>query len=246
MGKTFGSRNSPIADQAFFVATICFPYFFARIVVGDIIRFDFRILSQVRQLPCGRTVGDEGIRQQDNRSHMFERQFSCPISGIEAVCRSRSGNHDSRAFTVTSIERLHQVGLFALGRHTRRRTATLHIDNDQRQFGNHSQTDRFALQRQTGTGCGSRSQATGKAGTDRSTDSGNFIFRLNGDNAEFLMFRQFMQNIGGRSNRVASEEQPQAGLLGGGDQPIGSSLVPVHVSIKTRCSLLTFDTVSGD
>ena len=122
----------------------------------------------------------------------------------------------------------------------------MHVDNNQRQFGNHSQTDRFALQRQTGTGCGSRSQATGKAGADGSTDPGNFIFRLDGDDAEFLMFRQFMQDIGCRSDRVASEEQPQAGLLGGSYQPVGSSLVPVHVGIETRCGLLAFDTVSGD
>ena len=187
MGKALGSRNSPIANQAFLVAAIRFPYFFTRIVVGDIIRFDFRIFSQVRQLPCGRTVGDEGIRQQDDRSHMFEGQLSCPVSGIETVCRSRSSNHDSRTFTVTSVKRLHQVGLFALGRHTRRRTTTLHINNNQRQFGDHGQTDRFALQRQTGTGCGSRSQATGKAGSDGSTDTGNFIFRLNSDDTKLLM-----------------------------------------------------------
>ena len=48
-------------------------------------------------------------------------------------------------------------------------------------------TDRFALQRQTGTGCGSRSQATGKAGSDGSTDTGNFIFRLNSDDTKLLM-----------------------------------------------------------
>ena len=107
--------------------------------------------------------------------------------GIETVCRSRSSNHDSRTFTVTSVKRLHQVGLFALGRHTRRRTTTLHINNNQRQFGDHGQTDRFALQRQTGTGCGSRSQATGKAGSDGSTDTGNFIFRLNSDDTKLLM-----------------------------------------------------------
>ena len=52
---------------------------------------------------------------------------------------------------------------------------------------NYGQTDRFALQRQTGTGCGSRSQATGKAGSDGSTDTGNFIFRLNSDDTKLLM-----------------------------------------------------------
>ena len=182
MSETFRSRNRPVTNQAFLVTTIRLPDFLI-LIISYVIRLNLRIFIHFRNSPSGRTVSDKGIGQQDNRSHMLHGQLTCPKRGIKTISRRRGRYYHGRALTITAIQSLHQVRLLALRRQARRRTATLNIDNHQRQLSDHRQTDRLALQGKTRSGSRCSRQATGETSSDRSTDTGDLILGLNRDNA---------------------------------------------------------------
>ena len=132
MRKPFGSGHCPIADKRILIAPVGFPRLGIPVIL-HVVRSDFRIIVQViRDTPGGRTVRNKRIRQQNDRSHMLHSQLTGPIGHIETVGRSRGSQYNDWAFSVSSVKRLHQVGLFALGRHTGRRASALHVDDHQR------------------------------------------------------------------------------------------------------------------
>ena len=86
------------------------------------------------QLPCSRTVGDEGIGEQDYGSEMLHSNLGCLIGSVETVGGTQSGNHRHRALAVASVECLQQVGLLTLCRKTGRGASTLNVDDNQGQL----------------------------------------------------------------------------------------------------------------
>ena len=135
------SRHRPIAHVRLRVAMIgrILVFLFLRRIVWMYLRQ----LVHSRELPCRRAVCDKSVCQQHHRSEMFERNLARHISRVEAVCRACGRYHRHRAFTVTSVEHLQQVGLLALCGQTRRRTTSLNVDNDQRKLVNHCQIYRL-------------------------------------------------------------------------------------------------------
>ena len=90
------------------------------------------------------------VGKQNDRGHVLQCQFGGSVCPIEAVGTARCGNHNKRSLAVASVESLSQVALFRLGRQTCRGTATLHVDDDERQFGHHGKTQGLTLQAQAG------------------------------------------------------------------------------------------------
>ena len=62
---------------------------------------------EVGDAPSRRAVSDEGIRKQDNRSHMLNGDLSSPVGIEEASIRCRRSEDGDRSFTVAAIECLH-------------------------------------------------------------------------------------------------------------------------------------------
>ena len=176
--ESFCSGNGPIARAALFVTlerSPCFGHLRCHIR-----RFDSRIFVQVRKFPSRRTVGDEGIGQQYNRSHVLKSYFGSHVGGIKAVSGRSGCNDGHRAFAIASVEGLQQVGLFRFGWHTGRRSSTLYINYDQWQFGNNSQVHGFAFQADTRSRSRCYSQIACKSRTNGRSTSGNFVLTLNG------------------------------------------------------------------
>ena len=93
-----------------------------------------------------------GVGEEDDGRHVLHGQLSRPESHVEAVRRGGGGYDHEWALAVTSVEGLHEVRLLALCRHTRRGTAALYIDDDERKLCDNGQADGFTLQRQTRSG----------------------------------------------------------------------------------------------
>ena len=146
---TFLPGKSPITNAGFRITFIrCIVIFHFR---SHVRRIDGRIAFQVGQSPCTRTIGNKPVCQKNNRSHVFQCHFTSSISSIKTMSGRSCGNHRHGRFTVTSEQCLQQVCLLRFGRQTGRRTATLNINNHQRQFGDYSQVHRFRFQADSGT-----------------------------------------------------------------------------------------------
>ena len=174
---------------------------------------------------------------------MLHCDTACFESHSEAVGRTGGCNHCDRRLAVAAIERLHKVGLFGLRRQTGRRTATLHVDNDERQLGHHCQADTFALERQTGAGSRGDSKVAGKRSTDCGADTGYLIFHLTSLHTEVLALCKFMQDVGCGSNGIRTEEEGTTALLGCHDQTPRGCSVTVDIGIYTRTRVFGLDAV---
>ena len=141
--KAFATRHSPVAD-ACFVTHVGRPLtaqFF-----GNIRRIDGRIVLQVGQLEGSRAVGHKGVGHQDDRRHVLQRHLRSGKGHLEAVGGTCCSHDGHGALAVTAKESLQEVGLFALRRQACCRTATLHVEHDERQLHDNSQVHRLALE----------------------------------------------------------------------------------------------------
>ena len=197
------------------------------------------------QLPCTRTVGDECIGEQDDRSEVLQRNLGSLVGSVEAVGRTGGGDDRHGAFAVAAVEGLQQVGLFTLGGQTRRGTAALHVDDDQWQLVDDSQIDGLALQADAGAGGRCGSQCTGERCAYGTGTSADLVFTLDGDDAARLVLRQLVQDIGSGSDRIRTEEETQTGFLGGGNQAVRGGLVAGDVHVASRHLLFRLDAVGG-
>ena len=102
--ESFSSRSSPVAYACFRITLVRSPV--AGHIRGHIRRIDGRIFIQIREFPCGRTVSYESISQQYNRSHVFQGNLACHISGVETVGRRCCSDYRHRAFAVASVKGL--------------------------------------------------------------------------------------------------------------------------------------------
>ncbi len=68
----------------------------------------------------------------------------------EAIGRRSRRDDRQRAFAISAVQDLQQVGLFGLGRQARAGAAALDVDDNQRHFGHHRKAHRFSFQRDAG------------------------------------------------------------------------------------------------
>ena len=95
--------------------------------------------------------------------------------------------HRDGRLGVAAIKRLQQVRLLGLGRQARGRAAALDVANDQRQFDGYRKAHGFGLERHAGTGGGGDRQSAAVGCADRRGDRGDFVFGLEGHNAEVFV-----------------------------------------------------------
>src|SRR3712207_3750545 len=77
---------------------------------------------------------------------MFEGHFGCHEGRVEAIGGAGGGDDGHGTLTVAAVEHLKQVGLLALCGQTRGGSASLNVDNDERQLIYDGQVDGLALQ----------------------------------------------------------------------------------------------------
>jgi len=149
--------------------------------------------------------------------------------------RTARRQHDHRALAVAPDHRLQQVGLFRLGRHAGRRAGALDIDDDQRQFRHHGQTDGFTFERHAGAAGTGGADVPCVGCADRGTDRGDLIFGLEGLDAEVVFVRgQCVQHVAGRCDRIAGIKQRRLREIGGRQQSVGNRLGAGDVAVIAR------------
>src|SRR5574344_2788530 len=110
---SFLSRHCPIAHLSFGIALVWSVIAF--LLGSDIMRFDGVETLYCRQFPCSRTVCNEGIGEQDDRSEVLNRNLRSLICCVKTSGRTQGGNNWHWALTVSSVESLQEVGLLTLG-----------------------------------------------------------------------------------------------------------------------------------
>ena len=70
----------------------------------------------------------------------------------------------------------------------------------------------------------------------RGADAGDLVLGLEGGDAEALVPGQFVQDVGGRGDRVGAQEERQPGLHRGGHQAIGQGHVAGDVAVDARAA----------
>ena len=163
-------------------------------------------------------IGDIAIGEQHDGGHILHRDAARLDRHLEGIARAAGGNHRHRCIAIAAIDRLVEIALLGLGRQACGRAAALRVDDHQRQFGHDREAHRLALERNARTRRTGDPEATRIAGTDGGADCGNFVFRLEGGDVEFLEPREMVQDRAGGSDRVAAEEHRQAGQLCARDQ----------------------------
>ena len=108
--------------------------------------------------------------------------------------------------------RLQQIGLFGFGRKAGRRPAALNVANHQRQLDRDGQAERFGFQRHARAGRRGDAKSARIGGADRGRDRSDFVFGLEGDDAEILVHGKLVKNVGRRRNRIRAEEERNARL----------------------------------
>src|SRR5690606_13145676 len=114
------------------------------------------------------------------------------------------------------------------------RAGPLHVDDDHRQLGLEGERDRLRLQGDARSGRARHRQVAGEGGPDRGADGGDLVFGLERLHSEVLVSRQFVEDVGGRRDRVRAVEQRQVGRLGGGDETPGEGEVAGDVRVGPR------------
>ena len=149
--------------------------------------------------------------------------------------RGRVGSDDrERCLAVSAVHRVQQVRLLRLGRQSGGRTAALDIDDDQRELERQAQPDRLGFQVETGTGCGRDAEMTGEGCSDRHRDRGDLILGLHGAHPEVLVSRELVQDVGGRGDGIAGQEQREARPHAGRHQADRQGHIAGDVAIGAR------------
>ena len=228
VAQAFHTGQSPFASEGLGVAA-------ERTVVGIVrlgqTRLDFRQVGHFGDAEQLRAVAQIAVGEQDDGSHMLEGQFGGGVGPVEAVGAAAGGHDDKRSLAVAAIESLSQVALLGLGGQTRRGTAALHVDDDERQLGHHGQTQGLALQRQAGTRRRGASQCTGIRGTDGGADTCNLVLGLEHAGAQRFMLGQLDHHVRSRGDRIAAQEQAAATALAGSQKAPGGGDVARDVAI---------------
>ena len=133
--------------------------------------------------------------------------------------------------------------MFSVGRKAGRRSAALHVNDHQRQFGDDGKTYALTLERQTGAGSGSHCQIAGKRCAYGRAYAGNLVFHLAGLDTKIFTLGKLMQDVSSRSDGIRTEEQRASGLLGSHNQPPSGRSIAIYVSVHARTRIFGLDTV---
>ena len=173
--ETLHAGQCPFASVGFGIAT-------ERSVVGVVrrgkTRFDVRHVRHLGDAEQLGTVAEVAVGEQDDGSHVLQGNLGGIISPVETVGAGRSSHDYQGSLAVTAVQSLVQVALLGLGRKTRGRTAALDVNDDERQFHHHSQTESFTLQGETGTRGGGASQSASVGCADGGANACDFVFSL--------------------------------------------------------------------
>ena len=129
---------------------------------------------------------------------------------------------------------MQQVGRLGLGGQAGRGPAPLDVDDEQRQLEADGQADGLALERDARAAGGGDAEVAAEGGAEGRADGGDLVFGLEGAHAEVLVLGQLVEDVGRRRDRVAAEEERQAGQLAGGDQAPGQRGVAGDVGVVAR------------
>ena len=143
----------------------------------------------------------------------------------EAVARRLRRHDRHRRLAVAAVHGVEQVGLLGLGGQAGRGTAALHVDDDQRQLQVDGQADRLGLEVEAGAAGRRHPEGAAEGRAEGGADAGDLVLGLEGPDAELLAPAQLVEDVGGRRDRIAAEEDRQAGEPRGGDQAPGQGLV---------------------
>ena len=118
---------------------------------------------------------------------------------VEAVGRRGGGDHRQRRLAVAAVDRHQQVGLLGLGRHPGRGAGALHVDDHQRQLEHRRQPDRLRLQVHAGAARRGDPEVAGEGGAERHVGGGDLVLGLDRADAEAVVARELVQQLGGRA-----------------------------------------------
>ena len=147
------------------------------------------------------------------------------------------GQHRDRGFAVASEHGDHQIGCLGFGGQTCGGAASLDIHHQQGQLQADGQTDGFAFEGEAGAGCGGDADVSAVGCADGCAHRGDFVFGLEGADAEVLALGEFVEHVGGGRDRIRTEEQRPLGLLAGGDQTPGECCGAVDVGVGAGLQL---------
>ena len=190
-------------------------------------------LVDVGEPPRLGAVGVVAVGEHDHRRAVLQRQPDTLERGVEAVARRLRGDDRQRRLAVAAVHREQQVGLLGLGRQPGRRTAALHVDEDQRQLEADREAERLGLEVDAGTARGGDAELTGERAADGDTDRGDLVLGLHRAHTEVLVLRQLVQDVGRRRDRVRRVEDRQLRLLAGRDEAVRERDVAGDVAVPT-------------
>ena len=238
--EAWGARDRPRASEGLVVAQVgpelCL---FGAVVVrlhhvvllGGEAGLDHGQVRDVGETPGLGAVGEVAVGEQHHRGAVGDRDPDRLDGGVEAVARRLRRHDRHRRLAVAAEHRLQQVGLLGLGGQARRGAAALHVDDEQRELGHHRETDGLGLERDAGAGGRGDAQLAGERRTDRGADAGDLVLGLERRDAERLVLRELVEDVGGRGDRVGAEHDVEAGLHAAGDQPVGQGQVAADVAV---------------
>ena len=107
------------------------------------------------------------------------------------------------------------------------------------------QADRLGLEVEARTAGRGDAERAAEGGAEGGADAGDLVLGLEGADAELLAPAQLVQDVRGRRDRVAAQEQRQPGQAGGGDQAPGQRLVAGDLDVLALLEGRRLDLVVG-
>ena len=123
---------------------------------------------------------------------------------MQAVVDGRRRDHDARRLAVRAVDGLVEVALLGLGRHSRRRSGALGVDDHGGNLGGAGQADQLGHQRKTRAGRGGHRLRAGEACAEHGRQRGDLVLGLDRDAVHRRKARgEDSKNVRRRRDRVA-------------------------------------------
>ena len=204
------------------------------IVVVDLrgeMRIDRRQRRKIRQAPRLGRVPEEGVREDDHRRPVLDRDAHGFDGDVEAA-GGRVRCHDRyRRLAVAAEHGRQEVGRLRFRGHARRWACPHDVDDDHRQLERHRQADGLLLEVQAGAAGSGNAEMTAEGRPQGRPGGGDLVLGLEGSNAEVLVAGQLVKDLRGRRDRIAGVEDGQAARHAGRDEPPGQRRGAARVPI---------------
>ncbi len=164
----------------------------------------------VRDFPGLRSRSQECVREHDHRSAVFESDARCLEHHVEAIRRRRRSHYRKGSFPMAAEHRVQEVALFGLGRHARRWSCALDVEDEQRKLHRDGETDRLRLEVQSGSRRNRYAETPGERSAQGGARRSDLVLTLHRLDAEGLVLRKVLKHVRGRRDRIARENQLQA------------------------------------